>query len=81
MRARLKTKRGMQAMMICGVFSLMGCESIGAAPAFKDIQRAPPVTKPETAEYLLANDRRVGVWIAETAKKCKLFGCIGAQMP
>ena len=64
-------------MMAFAAFSLTGCgDKVGFDPAFKDIQRQPPLTKPATADYLLTNDREVGVWIAETAKKCDKFGCV-----
>ncbi|QLB38238.1 o-spanin [Sulfitobacter phage phiGT1] len=77
MREPLKTKRGMLLTMICAASLLTGCgDRAGSAPAFKDIQRNPPTVKPETADYLLANDRNVGVWIVETAKKCAEFGCV-----
>ena len=63
--------------MICAVSLLTGCgDRVGSASAFKDIQRNPPKVKVETADYLLANDRAVGVWIVETAKKCAEFGCV-----
>jgi hypothetical protein len=65
-------------MMVCAVFSLTGCgDKLGAAPAFKDIQRPPPKAQPATADYLIANDRPLAEWIAETARKCNRFGCVG----
>lgn len=68
----------MQAMMICGAFLLTACgDKLGPAPAFKDVQRVPPKVTSETADYLLKNDRRLGEWIVETAKKCNQFGCVG----
>lgn len=43
---------------------------------FKDVQRAPPALQPQTAEFLVKEDRAVAVWIAETVRKCEKFGCV-----
>lgn len=54
---------------------LTACQGAGVDAAFKDVQRAPPDLKRETAEYLVQHDAHVAVWIAETRKKCERFGC------
>ena len=57
---------------------LAGCDPAltGTDPAFKDIQRAPPITKTETVDYLISNDRLLAEWVSETASKCDKFGCV-----
>lgn len=60
------------AMMICVGF-LTGC--VWSSAEFSEIQRAPPVPKIKTVEYLIQHDREVLAWMAETTKKCHEFGC------
>jgi len=57
------------------LFLLMGCETKTGA-LFSDVQRTPPDLKPQTAEYLVRNDREVAVWVGETKLKCEKFGCV-----
>jgi len=55
-----------------------GCEAKPSSdPAFKDVQRVPPITKRATVEYLVGNDRLLAEWVAETSRKCDKFGCVG----
>jgi len=64
-------------MAACSMIFLAGCDlRTGSDPAFKDIQRAPPLTKAETVGYLVSNDRLLAEWLAETARKCDKFGCV-----
>ena len=77
MRGPLKTKRAKLTMMVCAASLLMGCgDKPGSAPAYKDVQRVPPKAKAATADYMIANDRPLAEWIAETARKCDKFGCV-----
>lgn len=45
-------------------------------PLFKDVARNPPLTKQETNEYLVRNDRPLAVWIEEMAEACDEYGCV-----
>lgn len=58
------------------ISSLGACQPMGRAePAFVDVARKPPLTRPETAEYLVRNDRPMAVWIEEMATACDELGC------
>ena len=55
---------------------LTACSGVVVDPAFKDVQRTPPVPTEQTVEYLVTNDRPLAEWIAETRRKCERFGCV-----
>tara|TARA_R110000851_G_scaffold308778_1_gene467850 strand:+ start:1016 stop:1255 length:240 start_codon:yes stop_codon:yes gene_type:complete len=78
MAVQLKTIRGVVATTLCAMTFLAGCDPAltGADPAFKVIQRAPPITKVATVDYLIVNDRPLAEWISETGRKCDRFGCV-----
>jgi len=74
----LKTKHAAKAMAGFSIIFLAGCEAKPSSdPAFRDIQRVPPITKRATVEYLVGNDRLLAEWVAETSRKCDKFGCVG----
>lgn len=64
----------------CFAFSLAGCfrapEKADARPAFVDVVRDPPDAKPETADYLIRNDRPVAEYLAELGIACDTYGCL-----
>lgn len=55
---------------------LSACLGVGAEPAFKDVQRQPPMVSEATSRVIVRDDRALAVWISETAKKCAEFGCV-----
>lgn len=52
------------------------CSAVTVNPAFKDVQRMPPIPSEEAAIYLVKNERPLAEWIAETRVKCKKYGCV-----
>jgi len=54
---------------------LTACLGVGVEPAFKDIQRAPPEITKSTVLVIVRDDRAFGEWVAETKRKCELYGC------
>lgn len=65
----------MKLALIPMLILLTACSIVSVEPAFKDVQRAPPVPSEETARIIVANDRPLAEWIAETRRKCEKFGC------
>ncbi len=65
-------------MMICSIAFLAGCEGPWSTtePLFKDVARKPPLTKQATVDYLVRNDRPMGVWVEEMAQACDQYGCL-----
>lgn len=56
---------------------LAGCDMVEVGkPAFVDVARKPPLTRVETVEYLVRNDRPMAVWIEEMAAACDDLGCV-----
>ena len=73
----LKTRHAAKMTAACSLIFLAACEPKPASdPAFKDVQRVPPITKRASVEYLVTNDRLLAEWVAETARKCDKFGCV-----
>ena len=65
----------MKLALIPMMLLLTACSGVSVEPAFKDVQRLPPVPSETTARVIVANDRPLAEWIAETRLKCEEFGC------
>lgn len=63
-------------MTACAMSCCVACEVVpGTDPAFRDVQRRPPLTQAATVDWLVENDRQIAAWIAETARACDQYGC------
>lgn len=67
--------------MICAAGFLIGCSEelklVDPAPNFSDVSKRPPIEKPATVDYLVANDLKMAQWVEYQASACDEYGCIG----
>lgn len=61
--------------MLCVVAFSSGC-AMGSDALFKDVSKRPPLTKAETIDYLIENDRKMAEWVEYQATQCDRHGCI-----
>ena len=73
--SKIQGKLKMKLGLILTMHLLTACSVVAVDPAFKDVQRIPPVPSEETVRVIVANDRPLAEWIAETRRKCEKFGC------